>query len=312
MKIIKLIRTILTLVALVEIYVVTGIILLIYSTTWLFPEVWFLNSLLLKIPDLRLVLLVEEGILGITAMSWGYWQPRHIKDNWKTKLVVAMSLAYFSKYSFSAINRWGQLAIPLMTIVFFWYINVTIDFVSSITIKKLWQDIVVNKKYFKRYFKLAFIWSLGIAITGILLTYSGWKYHQQLLIKKSWFGDHPTITSCEPTLVFPSNKILIEGDHFGWRVGSRPSKLITNVGEVEIDSWTNEKIIFTVPLSWQGKTVKVKVMKPRDWRGQKIEDMSQECTIKVLNSEKLTPSQEKAYYEELSNLSPEAKELNGY
>ncbi len=307
-EIISLIRSILSIVGvIVGMGVLVGIVA-VYALYWAYPEVWFLGSLVLRLPDLRWLIFIGTGILVGVGIVNG-WYKSGVLAYWKTRILIAWMLAYFAKYSFSAVGNngwWGAMGVG---VAMFWISGVLMEMGKRFSLKKELANIKSKKKYFG-YAMVASLIMLGVvSLTGIVVE----KRAKRIAEKKAWLADHPVMEVLEPKIVFSSNKILIKGKHFGWQEDKQSkAKLMSSEGEVRVDLWTNEKIIFTVPLGWAGKTVNVWIEKEREWKGKKIRDKSDVLAIKVLSLDNLSKEDEKLYYQELRSISDEAKGLNGY
>lgn len=122
----------------------------------------------------------------------------------------------------------------------------------------------------------------------------------------------PQIIKIEPTIVYPSIKVIINGRNFGWKEGENV-KLKLKEEEVYTDLWTESKIIFTVPLHWKDGNVKLVIEKPILWNGKRITAKSKEIHLKLLprHGKSFTPDDDE-YFEQLEYLDYETLEINGY
>lgn len=122
---------------------------------------------------------------------------------------------------------------------------------------------------------------------------------------------NPNISTVEPRIVYQSTKILILGNGFGFN-DDGSSHLMSNVGEVRADLWTNEKIIFTVPLDWKPERITLWITKKTTWKGRHLVVTSEIFDILLIPRTDRFTSDDDMYFEQLKKLKNETLILNGY
>ncbi|MFA6004866.1 MAG: hypothetical protein WC775_00070 [Patescibacteria group bacterium] len=83
----------------------------------------------------------------------------------------------------------------------------------------------------------------------ITLFFAGIYLYIQVLHYMAWLREDPTDPIIEPTLVYQGVKVVLYGDHFGDNTYNR-SRLMRGEGEIKTDHWSDNMIVFTVPLNW--------------------------------------------------------------
>lgn len=122
---------------------------------------------------------------------------------------------------------------------------------------------------------------------------------------------NPQIHKVEPQIVYPANKIIINGHNLGWKENNG-IRLMNQYGEVQTELWTDSKIIFTVPLSWKDAEIQLWVEKDVQWSGSIITTQSKRQIIQLLQIDSVINEDHDKYLEQLKDLDDETLIINGY
>lgn len=122
---------------------------------------------------------------------------------------------------------------------------------------------------------------------------------------------NPDIFNIEPKIVYYSNTVIINGYGLTWNESGQ-THLMNQYGEITADFWSDNKIIFTVPLHWPTGPLNIWVEKPISWDGKTIKAKSNIVNLKLIpRSRTLTPDDD-AYFKQLKYLDEDLLKLNGY
>ena len=153
------------------------------------------------------------------------------------------------------------------------------------------------------------LWS-KIAITGVILSI-GFFIFNKIDSKVNRFSFDPVVQKVEPSIIYPSTKVIIWGENFGWKE-QEGSILQNQYGEVRTDVWTNTKIVFETPLSWPPGLLQFRIVKPSNYEGRHIYAVSKIFKIQLLpRGNEFTPMDDE-FFRQLKDLDPETREINGY
>lgn len=131
------------------------------------------------------------------------------------------------------------------------------------------------------------------------------------LIAVNRFSFDPVVQKVEPSIIYPSTKVIIWGENFGWKE-QEGSILQNQYGEVRTDVWTNTKIVFETPLSWPPGLLQFRIVKPSNYEGRHIYAVSKIFKIQLLpRGNEFTPMDDE-FFRQLKDLDPETREINGY
>jgi hypothetical protein len=122
---------------------------------------------------------------------------------------------------------------------------------------------------------------------------------------------NPNISLVEPRIAYQSTKVLILGRGFGSN-SDGSAHLMSAIGEVRTDLWTNEKIVFTIPLDWKPNKISLWIVKNGHWKNESIVVKSDIFDILLIpRSQQFSPDDD-AYFQQLRELSDESLIINGY
>lgn len=151
---------------------------------------------------------------------------------------------------------------------------------------------------------------IKIAITAIILSI-GFFIFKKVDSKINRFSFDPVVNKVEPSIIYPSTKVIIWGDNFGWKEHDG-SILQNQYGEVQTEVWTNNKIIFEAPLSWPTGPMQFRIVKPSNYEGRHIYAASKIFNILLIpRGTEFTPIDDE-FFKQLKDLDPETRRINGY
>lgn len=120
----------------------------------------------------------------------------------------------------------------------------------------------------------------------------------------------PAIIATEPKLAYRSTKIIVRGKNFGDKSGN--ALLLSSVGVIQPDLWTSDKIIFTVPLHWKEGIIEYWVARRVNIDSKFAVFTSDKKQFKLLPTTEKFSVYDDMFFNELKNISKEAREINGY
>lgn len=135
--------------------------------------------------------------------------------------------------------------------------------------------------------------------------------YQKAIYIKSNFDRIPIVDVYEPRIIYKSNFVLIKGRHFGWNQDHH-SYLSTQLGKIESTVWTENEIIFQIPLWLPEKQIPITIVKKDDWFGTKKDLMSRPFTLSVISRTDGWGPEDDDYFNQLDHLSEKTLKLNGY
>lgn len=149
-----------------------------------------------------------------------------------------------------------------------------------------------------------------IAITVVILSI-GFFIFKKIDSKLNRFSFDPVVKKVEPSIIYPSTKVIIWGENFGWKE-QEGSILQNQYGEVRTDVWTNTKIVFETPLSWPTGPLQFRIVKPSNYEGRHIYATSKIFKIQLIpRGTEFTPLDDE-FFRQLKDLDPETRKINGY
>ncbi len=121
---------------------------------------------------------------------------------------------------------------------------------------------------------------------------------------------NPVIRKFEPRIVYKSIKVIIRGKNFGWQ--QEGEELMSNFGKVSTDFWSDQKIIFTVPLHWQTGELILRIEKPTIWEGEPMLAKSKRILLRILPITASFTENDEEFYEQIELSDEETRKINGY
>lgn len=255
-------------------------------------------------------------------------------------LIIVNRLASFV-YMADKLGAWIIIFIAYIGLYSFIYDYITVDRTDTFEVfmKKVKQDIAYFEKYHNtilskslwflhgtleksRYWTVRIygmkggtardwivLWS-KITITAIILSI-GFYIYNKVDSKINRFSFDPVVQKVEPSIIYPSTKVIIWGKNFGWK--EQDGSILQNqYGEVRTDMWTDTKIVFETPLSWPAGELQFRVVKPSNYEGRHIYAVSKIFKLQLLpRGNGFTPMDDE-FFRQLKDLDPETREINGY
>lgn len=167
---------------------------------------------------------------------------------------------------------------------------------------------------------------IGFATTRITIaTHEYIIYYQKKLRDKNFKEDRklldPVIEKVEPSIVYPSTKVIVFGKGFNSRADNNKylnMSVLRSQGsskegnKITTDYWDDNKIIFTVPLHWKNGINHIWIDKPIIWDGKEDVAKSNVVSIKLIPiSQTFTPDDDE-YFKLLPSYDKETLKINGY
>ena len=121
----------------------------------------------------------------------------------------------------------------------------------------------------------------------------------------------PVIQSVEPWIVYKGTKVVIYGSSFTKNSDDK-WKLYVNGKEARVDQWEDNKIIFTIPLTWNSGYLYLQVEKNLHWDDDYEIVKSNIRSIRLLQITSSFDIDDEEYFNQLEKLHNEVLELNGY
>jgi hypothetical protein len=122
---------------------------------------------------------------------------------------------------------------------------------------------------------------------------------------------HPIIEKIEPELGYFGTKVILRGNRFGW-IEHDHVQLDVDGWALKTDLWTNEKIIFTIPIEWGTGVKNMSVIKKTSWKNKPVNARSNIVHFQLLNRSASINKLDEKYLDSIKNWSEEAKKINGY
>ncbi|MEI6774568.1 MAG: hypothetical protein WCL18_07470 [bacterium] len=149
-----------------------------------------------------------------------------------------------------------------------------------------------------------------IVVTTLFLL--GFDFYLRTMSYLTRQSMNPKIDVVEPSLTYASTKVTIYGIHLGDNSKNKYALMRDGV-KMRVDSWDDNKIIFTVPLEWkQPSEMSFWIEKPVNWNAETIIERTKPMKIKVLKvTGGFTPDDD-LYFEQMKTWRKETLEINGY
>lgn len=210
----------------------------------------------------------------------------------------------FNQYVNGIKNKYIHLFFSILRVV------ITVVYIVLTKVLKI-MKIFILRTYsaYKKADYITILRNITILIVTLAVLYG---INHQINRFINWSVIQPKIIKIEPKTVYRSTKIIIWGRSFGADPDGSIVKIMTNLGPVHKDFWTDTKIYITVPLSWKDGPMKLWVEKPVLWDGHWTLRKSNIVTINLLPvTGEFTPADD-TYFNQLKYLDKETLKLNGY
>ncbi len=279
----------------------------------------FIMKFVRKIPELPTLIIIAIILPAIGVFLSVLRKKIKIVYFWQLDKQGKIKITFFSLFLslvlwrfFSVLNKLSYLGLIILFMFFLLYLPLATMYLDSLNFNKLklliappqqkFTPMIIGNIFFSL-IVLLFIHASVIALDGQIRTYT----HNQIFISRM-----PQIYSVEPRLVYHGTKVVVLGKNFGWKVPTQSTKFYTQQGELNIDLWTNSKIIFTVPLQWKPGNIEVWEKTILNWDDKNIDVQSNIAKIKLISvTNSFTPDDD-AYFQQLKHLNKETLKINGY
>lgn len=292
----------------------------IFAIHILMPQSMYFDDLAQKTPDFQtliLLTLILPGIGTYLSIKTKKIIPIIIWKLPQRQLIPTLAVSFLFSYIFwrffsifSFLNYFGLL---ILLAFFLWYIPQLSLFLNSTGFADFKEFLILDPH--RRKHQINSIKKIVLAIAFILLiNLFVVILDKQIRIYNRWQSyllTHPEIKKVEPTIVYYANKVVLLGRGFGWK-GTINADFRNQFKAINIDLWTDNKVIFTVPLHWQEGEIIIWVEKPIDWGGKKIRVTSNKIKLRLISRDDGWDADDDAYFEQLKHLDKETLQLNGY
>lgn len=146
---------------------------------------------------------------------------------------------------------------------------------------------------------------LIVMVVGLL--YSACKNISAVLYIKP--SDAPIISYMGPTIVYNATDVLIKGSGFGSQYTGEV-RIMSTYGEIEESTWTNDAIVFRIPLEWNVGTFSVWMERKIDTAWIKIP--AGQYSLNLLDKSKPWTVEDDQYYKQIINGPKELLKANEY
>lgn len=293
---------------------------IIYIFNIFTPDSDLFYNLVQKIPDFTTLIglaIIFPGLGVYLSFKTNKIKPVYV---WKYSLkdnLPIFTISFFISYVFwrffsllSFLNYWGLFILFSFFVIYFPQAFVFINSIDFSNFKVFFEP---EKKTIESYKQSAKKILLAIAVL-IFVNFVVMGIDQEIKAINhhlTYLSRHPKIKKIKPYIVYYGNKAVFLGKGFGWK-GTINTKFYTRQGELQIDLWTDNKIIFTVPLHWKLGEIYVWVEKPLFWDGKNVSVRSNEVKLKLIDRTGAYNTDDEAYFEQLKHLDEETLRINGY
>lgn len=284
------------------------------------PGLIFFDDLAQKVPDFQTLILLTLFLPGVGT----YLGIKAKKINpvivWKlpqSQLIITLAASFLLSYIFwrffSIFSFLSYFGLLILLAFFLLYIPQLSLFLNSINFYNFKEYFILDPNSKKG--QINSLKKIALAISLILLINLFVVFiDKQIRIFNRWqlfLLAHPEIKKVEPTIVYYANKVVLLGQGFGWK-GEINTDFYNQFEAINIDLWTDRKVIFTVPLHWKLGNITIWVEKPVDWAGKKIKLRSNKIKLRLISRDNGWDADDDAYFEQLKSLEKETLRLNGY
>lgn len=294
--------------------------LLIYILNIFVPNSSLISDLAQKTPSFQTIIflvLVFPSIGAIVGIKNNIIKPIAIWTLPRNQIISIFALSLMLSYFFwrflsylSFLNYYGFIILFIFFIVFFPQLNLFLNTVNIDIFKDLLHINYKNKKEFLNTLVLISLSILTVLFINLIVIY----INKQVNIFTRWrsfTSSRPKIDKVEPKIVYYANKVVLTGNNFGWK-GNISTEFYNQYGKIDIDLWTDSKVIFTVPLHWKIGIITLWVEKLIKWEGKDITAKSNMTNIKLISNIGPWDQEDDEYFNQLKNLNEETLKVNGY
>lgn len=178
----------------------------------------------------------------------------------REKIVFLIIAFFFSTFLMAEASWLFKLLIPVETLVLAYILPRLIGFYSDTKIRPGLYKTTITKMNFRTKLLLSVIFLIIAAsahmVSNIFISYINGKTSSEDTLKQTLY-----IKSIAPKNTTQAEKVSVEGYNFGWKTNDN-YKVMNTYGEIPTSEWTNEKIVFEIPLSIKNGVSDIWVQKP--------------------------------------------------
>jgi len=226
-------------------------------------------------------------------------------------VITALALSFALWYFYSVFAFLSYFGLVILCAFFLFYLPFTTTFLSSLNFDRLNLFIIPKKKMLKTEIIKRICYMVVVLLFIHSIVILGDSQIRIFIHSQQYNARHPQIINVEPYIVYYDTEIILKGRGFGWK-GLIDTKFKYQNGIINISSWTDTKVIFTVPLHWKTGDITIWIQKPIEWDGKKITVNSNQVKLRLISRDDGWGKDDDDYFEQLNHLNKEALKLNGY
>lgn len=294
-----------------------------YLANYIFPELTQIPLYIVRLPEPRFTLLLVFSIAGfgglLAVATKRIALPNLNKYDYLSRILIISSsyfLTFFFWKSFSFISNFSMVGPVAIFISLLFFLPLFYEFMMNfLTIVTGIFDRKSVRSLSKRDLLFLTIQILIITNTALLINryvvpvmYDFAKHEERLKNRRSL---NPVISKIEPRLAYQGNTVIIRGTNFELN-GDNHRRLMSSNGPLNVALWTDDKIIFQIPLHVDLGDLQIWIEKPQIWEGNKITVNSNVVIMKIISRTDGWDSYDDAFFDQLQYLDKETLELNSY
>lgn len=245
-------------------------------------------------------------------------------------LVTAFWLAYYFTLSFSLFSRHKIFSLVGLVVLFLFWLPNWVLFLSYFQLEDLvawilgldftqlrsysWKLMVSSPAFLFAFMKrLVFLLLAFVLIGSGLVAINRYRYQQRL--KESRLALNPVVNDYQPKMVVGNTKVVVYGDKFGLKQSTQNFLWdATYQKVVPTELWTNNKIIFSIPLDWKLGQHSLYIERIMFWPegGKIIVAKSSPLLLEVVNRQLKKGKGWPAFLDQIPHLNKEVRQLNRF
>lgn len=129
--------------------------------------------------------------------------------------------------------------------------------------RKLISSLIPSLKLIFSILKYYIFLSIFILLVFLVSGFTVYRVHKYLAYQQ-YQKEHLSVTKIKPNIIIQAQKVKVDGYNFGWE-SNKYYRLMSDYGKInEIKLWTDNQIIFTVPLFWKVGRINLWVERSKD------------------------------------------------
>lgn len=224
---------------------------------------------------------------------------------WSTIFILMGIITVIIEINWSANKRWNFL-----NLLFAYAKDWTYGVFKIEILRKIVKKIVFFFKPKSLHLKDLLVSAMKLFLFFVIIL-STVKFNKYLTNITNKINQIPVVYKSEPTIVYHSIKVIIRGNHFGSNENDNV-KLMSNYGEIMTQLWTDNKIVFAVPLEWPTSLVDVWIERKFFHLGKEIQVKTKIQKFKVIPTSPFFTPDDELFFDQLIKLDEETKQINGY